>query len=52
MSERDSLRFWEDVLGQVHEDLSLSTEKEKGRVRVVGEWHDLFSQAYQYSPRV
>lgn len=34
---RASLRFWEDVLGKVHEDLSLSPEKEKGRVRIVGE---------------
>ncbi len=37
ISEHESLQFWEDVLDQVHADLSLSAEKEKGRVRVVGE---------------
>lgn len=36
----------------MHEDLSLSTEKEKGRVRVVGECHELYSQAYEYIPCV
>ncbi|KAL1946020.1 hypothetical protein VTO73DRAFT_2022 [Trametes versicolor] len=44
-SERESLRFWEDVLGQVHEDLSLSTDKEKGRVRIVVYGVDEFSGA-------
>ncbi|KAH9892780.1 hypothetical protein C8Q73DRAFT_746561 [Cubamyces lactineus] len=35
-SLHESLQFWEDVLGQVHEDLSLSPEqKDKARVRVV-----------------
>ncbi|KAH9858968.1 hypothetical protein C2E23DRAFT_872949 [Lenzites betulinus] len=32
---RASLRFWEGVLGKVHEDLSLSPEKKKHRVRIV-----------------
>ena len=34
---RESLQFWEEVLGKVYDDLTLAPEKrEKDRVRVVG----------------
>ncbi len=37
VSLKDSLGFWEEVLGKVYEDLTPSAEKrEKDRVRVAG----------------
>ena len=39
VSLRESLAFWEDVLGKVYEDLTLTSEKrEKDLVRIVGAW--------------
>ncbi|KAI0633523.1 hypothetical protein C8Q77DRAFT_1195377 [Trametes polyzona] len=43
--EHESLQFWEDVLAKVHEDLSLSPEKGKDRVRVAVYGVDEFSSA-------
>ena len=39
VSLRESLAFWEEVLGKVYEDLTLTSEKrEKDLVRIVGAW--------------
>lgn len=37
VTQRVSLKFWEDVLNKVHEDLSLSPDKKRDTVRIVGE---------------